>query len=64
MKTVVNSGVVARSPRVTDETRQYTGVLLGPLPDHLNKCCIDDLTTWYREMAHLTGIGYGGVSLD
>ena len=32
--------------------------------DHLNKFCIDDLTTWDREMAHLTGISYGGVSLD
>jgi glutamate synthase domain-containing protein 2 len=32
--------------------------------DHLNKFCIDDLTTWDREMAHLTGIAYGGVSLD
>jgi glutamate synthase domain-containing protein 2/nitrite reductase/ring-hydroxylating ferredoxin subunit len=32
--------------------------------DHLSKLCIDDLTTWYREMAHLTGIAYGGVSLD
>jgi methylamine---glutamate N-methyltransferase subunit C len=30
--------------------------------DHLNKFCIDDLTTWNREMAHLTGIAYGGVS--
>ncbi|MGB5650527.1 MAG: glutamate synthase-related protein [Sedimenticolaceae bacterium] len=32
--------------------------------DHLNKFCIDDLTTWDREMAHLTGLAYGGVSLD
>ena len=32
--------------------------------DHLNKFCIDDLTTWNREMAHLTGVAYGGVSLD
>jgi glutamate synthase domain-containing protein 2 len=31
--------------------------------DHLNKFCIDDLTTWDREMAQLTGIAYGGVSL-
>ena len=30
--------------------------------DHLNKFCIDDLTTWDREMAHLTGIAYGGLS--
>jgi glutamate synthase domain-containing protein 2 len=32
--------------------------------DHLNKFCIDDLTIWEREMAHLTGIAYGGVTLD
>ena len=32
--------------------------------DHLNRFCIDDLTTWDREMAHLTGVAYGGVSLD
>ena len=32
--------------------------------DHLNKFCIDDLTAWDREMAHLTGITYAGVSLD
>jgi glutamate synthase domain-containing protein 2/nitrite reductase/ring-hydroxylating ferredoxin subunit len=30
--------------------------------DHLNKFCIDDLTTWDREMAHLAGIAYGGIS--
>ncbi|GAA0417100.1 glutamate synthase-related protein [Cocleimonas flava] len=30
--------------------------------DHVSKFCIDDLTTWNREMAHLTGIEYGGVS--
>ena len=32
--------------------------------DHLNKFCVDDLTTWDRDMAHLTGIAYGGLSLD
>lgn len=32
--------------------------------DHLNQLGLDDLTTWKREMAHLTGIQYGGVSLD
>ena len=32
--------------------------------DHLNQFCIDDLTTWHREMAHLTGIAYGGVSSE
>jgi glutamate synthase domain-containing protein 2 len=30
---------------------------------HLNHLSADDLTTWKREMAHLTGIRYGGVSL-
>jgi len=32
--------------------------------DHLNQFCIDDLTTWDRDMAHLAGIAYGGVSAD
>lgn len=32
--------------------------------DHLGKFCIDDLSTFDREMAHLTGIAYAGVSLD
>ena len=32
--------------------------------DHLNKFCIDDLTTFDREMSHLTGIAYAGVSLS
>ena len=31
---------------------------------HLGEFSPDDLTTWKREMAHLTGIRYGGVSLD
>jgi glutamate synthase domain-containing protein 2 len=31
---------------------------------HLNQFSVDDLTTWKREMAHLTGIRYGGLSLD
>ncbi len=31
---------------------------------HLNEFSADDLTTWKREMAHLTGILYGGVSLE
>ena len=29
----------------------------------LDQFCIDDLTTFDREMAHLTGIAYGGVQL-
>ena len=32
--------------------------------DHLDKFCIDDLTTWKREMAQLTNIAYGGVSSE
>ncbi|MEW8371167.1 MAG: FMN-binding glutamate synthase family protein, partial [Candidatus Thiodiazotropha sp.] len=32
--------------------------------DHLSGFCLDDLTTFDREMAHLTGIAYGGVGLD
>jgi glutamate synthase domain-containing protein 2 len=31
---------------------------------HLNEFSADDLTTWKWEMAHLTGIPYGGVSLE
>ncbi|PUB81147.1 MAG: glutamate synthase, partial [gamma proteobacterium symbiont of Ctena orbiculata] len=32
--------------------------------DHLSGFCTDDLTTFDREMAHLTGIAYAGVSLE
>ena len=32
--------------------------------DHLHTFCNDELTTWDREMAQLTGIAYGGLSLD
>lgn len=32
--------------------------------DHLNKFCIDDLTTWKQDMSALTGIRYGGVSME
>ncbi len=28
---------------------------------HLNQFNVDDLTTWDREMAHLSGVAYGGV---
>lgn len=28
---------------------------------HLNQFCLDDLTTYNRDMAYLTGINYGGV---
>ncbi|MGB5200501.1 MAG: glutamate synthase-related protein, partial [Sedimenticolaceae bacterium] len=30
--------------------------------EHLNQFCVDDLTTWDRDMGHLSGIAYGGVS--
>ena len=29
--------------------------------DHLSQFCIDDLTTWKRDVAYLTGVKYGGV---
>jgi glutamate synthase domain-containing protein 2 len=29
---------------------------------HLNQFCVGDLTTWSREMAHLSGIACGGVN--
>ncbi|MBT8429370.1 MAG: Rieske 2Fe-2S domain-containing protein [Gammaproteobacteria bacterium] len=32
--------------------------------DHLNKFCPDDLTTFDRQMAQLSGIAYAGISLD
>ncbi|MDH3689815.1 MAG: glutamate synthase-related protein [Gammaproteobacteria bacterium] len=28
----------------------------------LNQFCVDDLTTWHRDMSHLTGIEYAGAS--
>ena len=31
--------------------------------DHLDQFSVDDLTTFDREMAHLSGISYGGVNL-
>ena len=30
---------------------------------HLSQFSIDDLTTFNREMAHLTGVSYGGVDV-
>jgi len=30
--------------------------------NHLNQFCLDDLTTYQRDMAYLTGIPYGGVT--
>lgn len=31
---------------------------------HLNEFCLEDLSTYHRDMAHLTGIPYAGVSLQ
>jgi len=31
--------------------------------DHLSKFNVEDLTTWHREVAHLTGVAYSGVQL-
>ena len=28
---------------------------------HFNQLRFEDLTTWKREVAHLTGVAYGGV---
>ena len=30
--------------------------------DHLNRFCLDDLTTWKRDTAYLTGVKYAGVT--
>jgi glutamate synthase domain-containing protein 2 len=30
--------------------------------DHVSQFCLEDLTTWNREMSHLTGVRYGGVA--
>ena len=30
--------------------------------DHLSQFCHDDLTTWKRDVAYLTGVAYGGVT--
>ena len=29
---------------------------------HLSQLCADDLTTWKRDVAYLTGVAYGGVT--
>ena len=29
--------------------------------DHLRGFCLDDLTTWKRDVAYLTGVAYAGV---
>jgi hypothetical protein len=32
--------------------------------EHLKQFCVDDLTMWDHDMAHLSGVAYGGVSED
>ncbi len=39
----------------------HRGAMLADGHTRLDQLCIDDLTTFDREMAALTGIGYGGV---
>jgi glutamate synthase domain-containing protein 2 len=29
---------------------------------HLNQFCLDDLTTWKRDMAYLSGVSYAGAT--
>jgi len=48
--------------RATTELMQVMARACGH--DHLNKFCVDDLTTWNRDMAQLTGIAYGGISTE
>lgn len=46
-----------------DATRELLSILARACGHtSLSELCIDDLTTFDREMAHLTGIRYGGVS--
>lgn len=32
--------------------------------DHLSQFCLEDLTTWKKDMAELSGVAYGGVGLS
>ena len=45
--------------RATVELMQVLARACGH--DHLREFCVDDLTTFDRDMAALTGIAYGGV---
>jgi glutamate synthase domain-containing protein 2 len=58
--------VVESSARRLHNYLEATVELMGVLAracghDHLNGFTIDDLTTWDRDMAYLTGIAFGGV---
>jgi glutamate synthase domain-containing protein 2 len=46
--------------RATTELMQVMARACGH--HHLKQFCMDDLTTWQKEMAELTGIRYGGIS--
>ena len=53
-----------RLERFLTATTELMGVLARACGHHhLRELCPDDLTTFDREMAHLTGIRYGGVTL-
>ena len=68
-----NEALRARLPvdEAADRLRRYfeaTTELMGVLAramghTHISQFTVSDLTTFDREMAHLTGIAYGGVSL-
>ncbi|MEL7208003.1 MAG: glutamate synthase-related protein, partial [Actinomycetota bacterium] len=51
-----------RLHRFLEATVEMMGVLARACGHtHLRQFCTDDLTTFDRDMAHLTGITYGGV---
>ena len=53
-----------RLRRFFEATVELMGVLARACGHtHLSEFCTDDLTTFDREMAHLTGVAYGGVQL-
>ncbi len=53
-----------RLTRFFEATVELMGVMARACGHtHLSEFCTDDLTTFDREMAHLTGIAYGGVTL-
>ena len=57
-------GGAERLHRFFEASTELMGVLARACGHtRLDEFCTDDLTTFDREMAHLTGISYGGVSL-
>lgn len=51
---------LARFFQATVELMQVLARACGH--DHLNQFCINDLSTWKREIAYLTGVRYAGVT--